>query len=330
MEKFLHVLWIIGLVVAGIVGLIVLVCITYGVVYLFRRAKYGKEYDEFDPKVTKTQFLANHAILGKPKIAWILPYHDLDERYLPDPISSLFNPKDNLKVVPNEDKPGSIDFNNCLCVKLEPSYTSGTFIEATIDTKNVSDDLIIGISYLSIAFLDENHEYLFDFEGGQTLREEYEEFLNNELSKCAGSEAKERVKNTALSDFLNSFRPYDHNYGNFSISFDDIDAVRCRKVRYFSCDLEFYVFYRHRHGFKYVGVKHYDDIEFIDDLEKHDMSYSDYRRNRFDSKKDYVDARFGTTIPRDRIDNYKSDRRYSYIRGVRNGRGRGHAIRHDE
>lgn len=309
MEKFLHVLWIIGLVVAGIVGLIVLSFIIYVVVYLVRAAIYGKEYDELNPIVTKSQFLANQAILGKPKIAWILPYHDLDERYLPDPISSLFNPKDNLKVVPNEDKPGSIDFKNCLCVKLEPSYVSGTFIGARIQTKPVSNDLFIGISYLSIAFLDENHEYLFDYEGGQTLREEYEEFLNNELSKCAGSEAQERVKNTALSDFMNSFTPADNC--NFRISFDDIDAVTRRKARYFSCDIEFYVFYgldaKTFYRFKYVGVKHYDDIEFIDDLGNRDMSYSDYHDSRQRSKDNYVNLRLDGRTSRAAIE-YMSNR----------------------
>lgn len=152
MEKSLHVLWIIGLVVAGIVGLIVLIFIICLVVHLVREIKYGKEYDKFDPLVTKSQFLANQTILGKPKIAWILPYHDLDRRYLPDPIDSLFDPEDNLKVVPNEDKPGSIAFKNYLCVKLEPDYASGTFSGVQIQTKPVSNDLFIGISYLSIVF----------------------------------------------------------------------------------------------------------------------------------------------------------------------------------
>lgn len=289
MEKFLHVLWIIGLVVAGIVGLIVLIFIICLVVHLVREIKYDKEYDKFDPLVTKSQFLANQTILGKPKIAWILPYHDLDRRYLPDPIDSLFDPEDNLKVVPNEDKPGSIASENYLCVKLEPDYASGTFSGFQIQTKPVSNDLFIGISYLSIVFLDKNHEYLFEYEVGQTLREEYEGFLNNELSKCVGSEAQDRVKNTALSNFLNSFR---HAVGcSFSISFDDIDAVKRRKARYFSCNLEFYVFYGLNaetfDSFKYVGVKHYDDIEFIDDLGYHDISYSDYRDRRSRLKDDY-------------------------------------------
>ena len=294
MEKFLHVLWIIGLVVAGIVGLIVLIFIICLVVHMVREIKYGKEYDEFDPLVTKSQFLANQTILGKPKIAWILPYHDLDRRYLPDPIDSLFDPEDNLKVVPNEDKPGSTAFKNYLCVKLEPDYASGTFSGVQIQTKPVSKNLFIGISYLSIVFLDKNHEYLFECEVGQTLREEYEEFLNNELSKCACSEAQDRVENTALYDFLNSFRPA----GDFSISFDDavIDAVKRRKARYFSCNLEFYVFYGPNavtfDSFKYVGVKHYDDIEFIDDLEYNDISYSNYRYRRSRLKDDYVERRF--------------------------------------
>ena len=292
MEKFLHGLWIIGLVVAGIVGLIVLIFIICLVVPMVREIKYGKEYDKFDPLVTKSQFLANQTILGKPKIAWILPYHDLDQRYLPDPIDSLFDPEDNLKVVPNEDKPGSIDFKNYLCVKLEPDYASGTFSRVQIQTKPVSNDLFIGISYLSIAFLDKNHEFLFEYEVGQTLREEYEEFLNNELSKCACSEAQDRVENTALSDFLNSFGPA----GDFSFSIADIDAVKLRKARYFSCNLEFYVFYGPNavtfDSFKYVGVKHYDDIEFIDDLEYKDISYSDYRDRRSRLKDDYVNRRF--------------------------------------
>lgn len=63
MEKSLHVSWIIGLVVAGIVGLIVLIFIICLVVYLVREIKYGKEYDKFDPVVTKSQFLANQTIL---------------------------------------------------------------------------------------------------------------------------------------------------------------------------------------------------------------------------------------------------------------------------
>lgn len=63
MEKSLHVSWIIGLVVAGIVGLIVLIFIICHVVYLVREIKYGKEYDKFDSVVTKSQFLANQTIL---------------------------------------------------------------------------------------------------------------------------------------------------------------------------------------------------------------------------------------------------------------------------
>ena len=308
MEKFLHILWVIGLVVAGIVGLIVLIAIIWGLVYLIKRIKFGKEYEDIKPVLKKSQFLANQAILGKPKIAWILPYRDLERKYLPDPIDTLFNPGDNLNVVPNKEEPGSVDFQNYLCVKLVPDYISGTLIGARIQTKPVSDNLFIGISYLSIVFLDENHEYLYESECGQSLREEYEVFLNNELSKCVGSEAEARVKDTALSDFLNSFEPA--NNCNFLISFDDIDNVTRRKAIYFSCDLEFYVFYGDNADtfsrFKYVGVKHYDDVELsdlyddygfdnkfinIDGLGYYNMPYSAYRNHRKDDKKDYISYR---------------------------------------
>lgn len=316
MEKFLHVLWVIGLVVAGIVSLSILIVIIWGLVYLIKRKKFGKEYDEFDPVVTKSQFLANQASLGKPKIAWILPYHDLDRRYLPDPIDSLFDPVDNLNVVPNEDEPGNVDFQNYLFVKLVPDYISGTLIGARIQTKPVSDNMFIGISYLSIVFLDENHEYLFESECGQSLREEYEEFLNKELSKCVGSEAEARVKNTALSDFLNSFEPA--NNCNFLISFDDdIDDATRRKARYFSCDLEFYVFYGDNaetfSRFKYVGVKHYDDVEFSDLYDDYgfdnkyfsggyyNMPYSAYRNHRKDEKKHYISCRMNGDTSRDAL-----------------------------
>lgn len=345
MEKFLHILWIIGLVVAGIVGLIIVIIVISLIINLVRRIKFGKEYDEIKPELTKSRFLANQALLGKPKIAWILPYHDLEWKYLPDPIDCLFNPSDNFNVVPNGVVLDDADSQNYLAVKLIPDYFLGTIIGARIKTRNVSNNLFVSISRISIKFFDENHEYLFGCNHGKSLREQYEDFLNDELSKCVGSEAQARVKSSALDDFLKTFKKgFKAVEGcSFIIPFDDIDKAARLKARFFSCDLEFYVFEGVRDNtisfsrFKYVGVKHYENVELSDlyedfgldnDIEGNDrfskvlysgyyqMPYSDYRNIRHNEREMYIAQREGG-IPLDAIPVVREYWKYCSIKSTR-------------